>query len=788
MRILIDGQTLATPEVGRGIGRVFIELVSALARYDISHEWVLAMPAGADLDVFADDVLRVLKLETIQLPPAGDWGERTRLYGERVSELARRVGADWYWNPNPLMMNVALPAELPGLKVALTVHDLIPALLPHIYLDNWAAADREEYLRRVESLKTWPDYLPCVSAGAVAQVRDYCGEPRGRLDAASNAVDFRRFWPIAGRITRKDRPGHILTVSGDDPRKGLPQVVEGFCLAAAAGDLGDLTFKVVCGVSEQTRARLTAIAAEHGLSDRVEILGFVTDAQVAHLTRTAYGVVFDSLLEGFGLPLLEALACGAPVAAADIPTSREVCGDYAVYFKPNDAKGVAQALKTMVAETEAGRFDHQGAVRHARGFEWMNSAALYSRGFHPQPPAIEANKARKIALLTPWPPQASSVANDAYHLAMELRERCVLTVVHTDDVLDPTPLEGVEIIPMAKFLRRKKSFDGAVVQIGNNTPFHKQFYQYAIEHPSTIIIHDPNIHPFVLDAFGRSSKPGERAVYLEALGKYVTPEVLSHADSTDFTGVDVFEHPLNALVAERSHRVVLHSRAAAEALRGVVPNVPIDTYALATRRPVYRSDELDADIVGLLAKLEGRFVIGAFGHINRLKRLPSVLNALARVREMGFDAVLLVVGEVNDPSIDRKAMIEEQGLADHIIATGSCSDMTFDACLERCDVVLNLRYPTLGESSGSLHRAFAFGKACLVSDVGQFAEHADDLTWKADVGEHEAEELVQMLTHLFKNPGAREQLSRNGLAYARNFCSFPQYAERLFTAVMENVK
>ena len=64
-------------------------------------------------------------------------------------------------------------------------------------------------------------------------------------------------------------------------------IVAGFCLAAAAGDLGDLTFKVVCGVSEQTRARLTAIAAEYGLSDRVEILGFVTDAQVAHLTRTA---------------------------------------------------------------------------------------------------------------------------------------------------------------------------------------------------------------------------------------------------------------------------------------------------------------------------------------------------------------------------------------------------------------------------------------------------------------------------------------------------------------------
>jgi glycosyltransferase involved in cell wall biosynthesis len=783
MRILIDGQTLATPELGRGIGRVFVELVSALARYDISHEWLITLPPGGTTEVFTPDVLRAVTLIPVTQPqPGGDWQSRTELYRAELAEIVQDHQVDWYWNPNPLMMNVVLPLGLSDVKIALTIHDLIPALLPEIYLNKWNPPEREEYERRLAALTTWPDYLPCVSAGAAAQVQQVCGETRGALDGIPNAIDFKRFWPVAKDLKHHDETGYILAVSGDDPRKGLAQLVEGFCLASQTPALKNLRLVIVCGVAEQTRKTLTSIATKHGVADRLEITGFVSDLTVAQLTRGATAVVFNSLLEGFGLPLLEALAAGVPVAAADIPTSREVCGAFAVYFPANDASAMAEALQQAATARSEGRFDPVAALAHARGFDWLVSASQYSRGFHPRPPSLEASRQRRVALLTPWPPQPSSVANDAYHLSMVLRERCQLTVVHTDDVTEPAPLDGVEIISMSAFLKRRASFDEAIVQIGNNTPFHKAFYKYAIANPSTVIIHDPNIHPFILDAFGRSTKKGERDVYLKALASELPAQEVAAADSNNFIGVDIFASPLNAFLATHSKRVIMHSRTATKALRSKVSNVPVDTYALATRKPAYRSTALDPEIVKLLGDLDGRFVIGAFGHINRLKRLPSVLAALGQIRAMGFDAVLLVVGEVNDEAIDKAAMID-QGLADCVIATGSCSDMTFDACLERCDVVLNLRYPTLGESSGSLHRAFAFGKASLVSAVGQFAEHADDVTWKASVDEHEADELAAMLAYLFKNPNARAQLGRNGKAYADHFCGFELYADRLMAAV-----
>jgi len=120
---------------------------------------------------------------------------------------------------------------------------------------------------------------------------------------------------------------------------------------------------------ERPELRLVLTGSGHGvLPDGVESVGYVTQDELASLYRRASALVFPSLYEGFGQPPLEAMACGCPVACSDLPPLREVCGDAAVYFDPEDPEAIAAAALEAVTRGGAA-----GPARAAR-FTWDETA------------------------------------------------------------------------------------------------------------------------------------------------------------------------------------------------------------------------------------------------------------------------------------------------------------------------------------------------------------------------------------------------------------------------------
>lgn len=113
--------------------------------------------------------------------------------------------------------------------------------------------------------------------------------------------------------------------------------------------------------------------------DRVLDLGHVSRRQVAGLYRQAEATVFPSLYEGFGFPPLEAMASGCPVAAANIPTLEEVCGEAALMFDPRDPDSIATAIDQILSDSELrGKLVDQG-IRHATSFTWERAARKHNR-------------------------------------------------------------------------------------------------------------------------------------------------------------------------------------------------------------------------------------------------------------------------------------------------------------------------------------------------------------------------------------------------------------------------
>lgn len=161
----------------------------------------------------------------------------------------------------------------------------------------------------------------------------------------------------------------LLSVGTIEPRKNLPVLFEAMNLLPSFLQLA------VIGRAGWNGAEILGQVEEMGLSGRVVRLGFVPDDALAGLMASAAAVVYPSRYEGFGLPVIEALATGTSVVASDLPVFREVGGERAVYFDPVDPSDLARAIEFALAQpdTPEVRLDRQARAQH---FDWHTSASI----------------------------------------------------------------------------------------------------------------------------------------------------------------------------------------------------------------------------------------------------------------------------------------------------------------------------------------------------------------------------------------------------------------------------
>src|SRR2546423_401702 len=169
-----------------------------------------------------------------------------------------------------------------------------------------------------------------------------------------------------------------------DSRKNMTRALEAFAemkkLFSDDGEVLSSVFMIVCDVAEKCRRSITSQAQSLGIADSVRLTGFVDNASMIKLYQEARCVFFPSLYEGFGLPVLEALACGVPVAASNNSAIPEVAGDFAHYFDPLNVESMAGALYRASKEPRDWE-SRQRRHRHARLFSWTETAQMTLSAF-----------------------------------------------------------------------------------------------------------------------------------------------------------------------------------------------------------------------------------------------------------------------------------------------------------------------------------------------------------------------------------------------------------------------
>jgi glycosyltransferase involved in cell wall biosynthesis len=325
---------------------------------------------------------------------------------------------------------------------------------------------------------------------------------------------------------------------------------------------------------------------------------------------------------------------------------------------------------------------------------------------------------------------------------------------------------GIAIRPPERF--RPDRYDAIYYHLGNN-PWHTFVYEASLRHTGICVFHDVVMHHLIAHAMVESGEQVER--YRSLLGaehgdpgsRVARLKVLGVA--SDF---EKFLFPLSGHVVSRAAGVVVHSLDSRDRLlaagRMDVPMEVIPHHAGAPPPQVEGIDRSEAR--RRLGLPQDAFLVGHLGFVTLPKQPGALVAGFARLFGERPDAKLLVVGADNTGgAFERTA--RRHGVHHAVVSTGYVDLPAFYLNLKALDVVVNLRYPTAGESSGTFARALGEGRATIVNNYGSFAEVPRDVALKVEVDGDQAGELGEHLVRLAGDPELRSTLEANAREYAR---------------------
>ena len=344
VRVSVD--VSAVPAQPTGSGRYTIEVTAAvgrrpdveltlLTRSDDGDRWKALAPGAAVLSPVPRSRPVRLGWEQVSLP-----------------RLLRGLPVDVHHSPHYTMPE---SARLPRV---VTIHDL--TFFDH---PEWHDKAKVAFFRRaIRVAARHADALVCVSRATATRLGELC-RPQGAVHVIPNGVDLERFTPHpdgdeAVLASLGVRRPYVAFVGSLEPRKDVPTLVRAFDRVAAAHP--DLSLVVAGGGGWSAKAvEETVATALHG--ERILRLGYVADDAVPALIRGAAAVAYPSVEEGFGLPALEALACGAPLVTTTGSAMEEAVAGSALLVEPGDVDGLAGTIDTLV------RGDAGAEARRERG-------------------------------------------------------------------------------------------------------------------------------------------------------------------------------------------------------------------------------------------------------------------------------------------------------------------------------------------------------------------------------------------------------------------------------------
>lgn len=305
------------------------------------------------------------------------WTPFPATWFERLSERYELPRLEWFTRFEVLFAPNFVPPPSSTTRLVLTVHDLAYRRFP----DTAPLATRR-WLKRLDRAIHRAAQVIVVSEATRRDLLDLYPVDPDRVTVIHHGVDRSVFRPPSAqqvdRVRRRygiDGP-YLLFLGGLEPRKNLPGLIRAF--VAVPEDLRPLL--VIAGSSVPwnpegvNELRPVVEGLPEGIRRRLLFTGYVSDADKVALLGGARALVFPSLYEGFGMPVLEAMACGAPVLTSSTSSLPEVAGDAAVLVDPTDEAAIAEGMGRLLEDEGLRDRLREAGLERAAGFDWRDTA------------------------------------------------------------------------------------------------------------------------------------------------------------------------------------------------------------------------------------------------------------------------------------------------------------------------------------------------------------------------------------------------------------------------------
>ena len=376
----------------------------------------------------------------------------------------------------------------------------------------------------------------------------------------------------------------------------------------------------------------------------------------------------------------------------------------------------------------------------------------------------------RLAFFSPLNPVPSGISDYSEELLPLLAHAFEIELI-VDNYRPTSPsLSRFHTRTCDEFKRSASEFDLVLYHMGNS-PAHANIYNTLREIPGVVVMHDVVLHH--LRAWQTLDR-GDAAGYIQAMREDYGPAgaELAHLEALGLASLDRFEFPLNGNVVRAARALVVHSEYAARQIQSLAPDTPIAVIPMGI---VPMPEIPSAEARARLNLPASAFIVAAFGEVHPFKRVTIALQAFAEFHAQFPNSLFLMIGR-ESPNYDVEAIIGTLGLSGAVRRIGFAPGGDYANYIAAADVCLNLRYPTAGETSASLLRLFAAGKAVIVTRTDAYAELPDDVCAKIEADEYELQVLRGHLEFLAQRADVRTALGANARAFALSGHSLEQAA------------
>lgn len=813
MRLILDLQGCQTSGSRfRGIGRYSGSLAKALVGRARDHECWIALNGAFPESVTAireefDGLLPEDRIRVWQPVGPVAYGNPAHAWRRYAGEVLREFFLDAL---QPDLVHVSSVFEGFGddavvsvgravsVPTVATLYDLIPLVHQDIYLGHPLV--REWYHDKLEALRQ-ARLLLAISESSRRETIDYLHLPESRVVNISSAADP-MFRPLqisleAERELRERlglRRPFVMYTGGIDHRKNIEGLIRAFAMLPPSLR-GAHQLAVVCKASPEDRQRLEALARSVGLADGdVVLTGFVSDDDMVALCNLCKLFVFPSWHEGFGLPALEAMACGAPVIASNTSSLPEVVGRDDALFDPRSDARIAEKMAQALGDA-AFRFDlAEHGKRRARLFSWDETArrsleameAEYEMRTHAAGPMVPVGRPERprMAFVSPLPPERTGIADYSAELLPALAEHYDIEVITDQTVISDPALVGFRQRTVAWFEANARRYDRVLYQFGNSS-FHEHMFGLLAGIPGVVVLHDFYLGHIQRHRDFSGAVPGVwNHILYESHGYHALLERKDDANGE----AAVLRFPCNGLVIRNSTGVIVHSEyACQQASAWYGPRIGRRFVKIPHLR---RSRDASVSASSANLRLEfgdNAFVVVAFGIVTRNKLAHRLIEAWGSSR-LSRDprCHLVLAGDVPDPvyADELQTLIAKVAAnSRNVRVTGYLSADAYRDYLVVADLAVQLRQHSRGETSGAVLDCLASGVPVVVNAHGAAAELPRSVVEQLP-DQFSNEHLAHMLERLRGDIGYRAQLRDAGLRHVSEDLS-PERIAALYREAIE---